>query len=166
MKRFLMLVGVAVVAAAMYVAASPASQQAKAPTAKQFNALKKQVAGLGKTVKGLKKVVAADSQLLTDCVKVAIPINQFGNPQPQTGEVAEGYDYRKGATIGTPTSEFYTTGLDVSATTDTNAVWFVGGQAQCGTDLGETALQHAAAKAGIRLSHASMRAPSFTAHRP
>jgi hypothetical protein len=45
-------------------------------------------------------------------------------------------------------------------------VWFVGGQAQCGTDLGETALQHAAAKAGIRLSHASMRAPSFTAHRP
>jgi hypothetical protein len=44
MKRFLMLVGVAVVAAAMYVAASPASQQAKAPTEKQFLALKKQVA--------------------------------------------------------------------------------------------------------------------------
>jgi hypothetical protein len=51
MKRFLMLVGVAVVAAAMYVAASPASQQSAGPTAKQFNALKKQVAALSKTVK-------------------------------------------------------------------------------------------------------------------
>ena len=50
MKRFLMLVGVAVVAAAMYVAASPASQQA-GPTAKQFAALKKQVAALSKKVK-------------------------------------------------------------------------------------------------------------------
>ena len=40
MKRFLMLVGVAVVGAAMYVAASPASQQANGPTARQFNALK------------------------------------------------------------------------------------------------------------------------------
>ena len=44
MKRFLMFVGVAVVAAAMYVAASPASQQASGPTAKQFKALKAQVA--------------------------------------------------------------------------------------------------------------------------
>jgi hypothetical protein len=38
MKRFLLLVGVAVVAAAMYVAASPASQQSSGPTAKQFKA--------------------------------------------------------------------------------------------------------------------------------
>src|SRR5690348_5206194 len=51
MKRFLMLVGVAVVAAAMYVAASPASQQAKAPTVKQFKALKAQVATLAKKLK-------------------------------------------------------------------------------------------------------------------
>jgi hypothetical protein len=51
MKRFLMLVGVAVIAAAMYVAASPASQQSTGPTAKQFKALKKQVATLTKRVK-------------------------------------------------------------------------------------------------------------------
>jgi hypothetical protein len=51
MKRFLMLVGVAVVAAAMYVAASPGSQQSAGPTTKQFNALKKQVAALTKKVK-------------------------------------------------------------------------------------------------------------------
>jgi outer membrane murein-binding lipoprotein Lpp len=51
MQRFLMLVGVAVVAAAMYVAAGTASQQAKGPTAKQFKALKKQVATLSKELK-------------------------------------------------------------------------------------------------------------------
>ena len=51
MKRFLMLVAVAVVAGAMYVAASPASQQSRGPTAKQFRALKAQVAALSKKVK-------------------------------------------------------------------------------------------------------------------
>ena len=55
MKRFLMLVGVAAVAGAMYVAASPASQQAKGPTLKQFNALKKQVATLSKQIKTVVK---------------------------------------------------------------------------------------------------------------
>jgi hypothetical protein len=55
MKRFLMLVGVAVVAGAMYVAAAPGSRQATGPTARQFAALKKQVATLSKTVKTLKK---------------------------------------------------------------------------------------------------------------
>ena len=50
-----MLVGVAVVAGAMYVAASPASRQAAAPSARQFAALKKQVAGLSKTLKALTK---------------------------------------------------------------------------------------------------------------
>jgi hypothetical protein len=55
MKRFLMLVAVAVVAGAMYVAAAPGSRQAAAPTAKQFNALKKQVASLSKSLKALKK---------------------------------------------------------------------------------------------------------------
>ena len=55
MNRFLILVGVAVVAAAMYVAASPASQQSKGPTAKQFVALKKTVTAQGKTIKQLTK---------------------------------------------------------------------------------------------------------------
>ena len=51
MNRFLMLVGVAVVAAAMYVAASPASQQSKGPSEKQFLALKKTVTAQGKKLK-------------------------------------------------------------------------------------------------------------------
>jgi hypothetical protein len=55
MKRFLMLAGVAVVAGAMYVAAAPGSRQATGPTARQFKALRKQVANLNKTVKALKK---------------------------------------------------------------------------------------------------------------
>jgi hypothetical protein len=60
----------------------------------------------------------------------------------------------------------------VSDATDTGAVWFVGGLASqtsgtlppCATDLGEGALRHAAARAGIRLPHGSTHAPAFTAH--
>jgi hypothetical protein len=55
MKRFLMLVGVAAVAGAMYVAAAPGSRQSTAPTARQFNTLKRQVASLNKKLKLLTK---------------------------------------------------------------------------------------------------------------
>ena len=51
MSKFLMLVGVAAVAGAMYVAAASGSQQSAGPTAKQFKALKAQVATLSKKVK-------------------------------------------------------------------------------------------------------------------
>jgi outer membrane murein-binding lipoprotein Lpp len=51
MRRILMLVGVAVVAGAMYVAAAPGGQKSAGPTAKQFKALKAQVAALSKKVK-------------------------------------------------------------------------------------------------------------------
>jgi len=51
MRQFLMLVGVAAVAGAMYVAAASGSQQSTGPTAKQFKALKAQVATLSKKVK-------------------------------------------------------------------------------------------------------------------
>ena len=59
MRRFLMLVGVAVVAGVMYVAAAPGSRQATGPTAKQFAALKKQVAKLQKQVKAVDKEAIA-----------------------------------------------------------------------------------------------------------
>jgi hypothetical protein len=51
MNRFLMLVGVAVVAAAMYVAASSASQVSKGVSVAKFNALNKKVTALTKKVK-------------------------------------------------------------------------------------------------------------------
>jgi hypothetical protein len=152
MKRFLMLVGVAVVAAAMYVAASPASQQAKGPTARQFNALKKQVASLSKTVK-------AEKTLLAACIKIAVPINQFGDGQNQT----QGYHYFL-PTSPAPNHEILTTALDVTAPTDTGGVWFVGGDSTCGTALGETAAPHQAAKSAARFSTGLSHL--FTAHRP
>jgi opacity protein-like surface antigen len=152
MKRFLMLVGVAVVAAAMYVAASPASQQSKGPTLKQFNALKAKVASLSKSEKALKKVV-------TDCVQVAIPINQFGDPDGSLSGTAQGYDYGKTTFPGDPgpTTGFFTTGLDVTAPTDAGAAWFVGAKGSaigsvCATDLGETALRHGATKGKLRFA--------------
>lgn len=175
MKRFLTLVGVAVVAAAMYVAASPASQQAKGPTAKQFKALKNQVTALGHTVKGLKTVVAAEAKVITDCLQDAVPVNQFGDPTGSLSGTAQGYDYGKGTFPGTPgaTTGFFTTGLDVTLSADTGSVWFVGadnlsgGGAVCAADLASASgLRHAAAKTGIRLAHAPMRAPAFVAHRP
>jgi Na+-transporting NADH:ubiquinone oxidoreductase subunit NqrB len=83
MKRFMMLVGVAVVAAAMYVAASSASQQSKAPTAKQFSALKKQVASLSKSLKSAKKEADAADAFLATCLTSTnsgvLPVNQFGS---------------------------------------------------------------------------------------
>lgn len=68
MKRFLMLVGVAVVAAAMYVAASSASQQSAGPTAKQFNALKKQVTSLSKKLKATKAEADAAVGFIATCL--------------------------------------------------------------------------------------------------
>ena len=133
MKRFLMLVGVAVVAAVMYVAASPASQQSRGVTAKQFRALKAQVASLSKTEVG-------------DCVQIAIPINQFGD---NTSAQTEGYNYSQPSGAG----NFLTTALDVSDVSDSGAVWFTGvpapNRSACTTDIGENVLRHGVAKAGF-----------------
>jgi hypothetical protein len=156
MKRFLMLVGVAAVAGAMYVAASPASQQSRGPTLAQFNALKKQVASLSKSEKALKKLVK-------DCVQIAIPINQFGD---NTSAQTEGYIYGQGGTPAAPGTVFYTTALDVTSVSDTGSVWFVGvggdKRSACTADLGESVLRHGAARAGTR--HASSLRSWFTAH--
>jgi hypothetical protein len=70
MKRFWMLVGVAVVAGAMYVAAAPGSRQSTAPTARQFNTLKRQVASLNKKL----KVLTRDE---TNVKKLAVEVGGF-----------------------------------------------------------------------------------------
>src|SRR6476620_6259448 len=89
MKRFLMLVGVAAVAAAMYVAASPASQQSGGPTLKQFNALKKQVATLSKKLKAVKAEADASVTIIGACYLkdngngtvgfLDMPVSRLGN---------------------------------------------------------------------------------------
>jgi len=173
MKRFLMLVAVAAVAGAMYVAAAPGSQRAAGPTAIQFAALKKQVAKLSKTVAALKKdegkvktLAIAEGQLLLACAKVAIPIDQYGDPTGQQG-IAQGYRYSK---VPVPTgaagdaNDVLTTGLDVAPSTDTGAAYFMVGDSTCSAQFGGT-LREAAAKAGIRLPQASSQLPSFAAHR-
>jgi hypothetical protein len=162
MKRFLMLVGVAVVAAAMYVAASPASQQSSGPTAKQFNALKKQVASLSKSEKAVKKLAVAEAAVLAACDQLAVPIDQFGDGQNQT----EGYVYGQGGTPAAPTPAIFTTGLDVTdPTQDTGALFITGGDSTCSTLVNGSALRHDAAKAGMQLSRASSHLWSFSAHR-
>ena len=88
MKRFWMFVGVAVIAAAMYVAASPASRQSSGPTAKQFAALKKQVASMNKTLKSTTKEADAVAGFLSNCFLSqnagVWPVSQFGDGQNHT----------------------------------------------------------------------------------
>jgi hypothetical protein len=114
-----MLVGVAAVAAAMYVAAGSASQQSKGPSAKQFAALKKQVATLTKTLKTVKAEAADADGFVQSCLVSAnsgvLPINQFGDPAGTNSGTAQGYVYGTGAglTATNVPSPAYTTALDV-----------------------------------------------------
>jgi hypothetical protein len=160
MNRLLMLVGVAVVAAAMYVAASPASQQSKGVTAKQFNALKKTVTAQGKKIKALNEFASLEVTVIEDCIQDAVPIDQFGNP---AGTPAEGYHYQ--FPVNNAPTEIITTGIDVTdPTQDTGALFITGGDATCGTLVNGNGLRHAAAKAGVQLPRASSHAWSFSAH--
>ncbi len=159
MNRFLILVGVAVVAAAMYVAASPASQQSKGPTAKQFLALKKTVTAQGKKIKLLDELAAIEVSVIEDCIQNAVPIDQFGNPGATT---PEGYHYDL---PGNNPEEILTTALDVTdPTQDNGALFITGGDATCGTLVNGAGLRHAAAKAGIHLPRAASHGWSFSTH--
>lgn len=158
MNRFLILVGVAVVAAAMYVAASPASQQSKGPTAKQFLALKKTVTAQGKKIKQLDELAAIEVSVIEDCIQIAVPIDQFGDG---SAAQTEGYNYSQPAGLG----NFFTTALDVTdPTQDTGALFVTGGDGTCGTLVNGTGLRHAAAKAGINLPRAASHGWSFSTH--
>jgi hypothetical protein len=169
MKRFLMLVAVAAVAGAMYVAAAPGSRQARPASAKQFAALKRKVATLSKILKTLKKdesavkTVAADEAVVIGaCMAVAVPIDQFGDAAGQT----QGYHYSQTPPATSTAGDTFVTALDAADPTDTGAVWFVGGDSSCQTALTTGgALRHAAAAAGFPVRHASLP-HAFVAHRP
>jgi outer membrane murein-binding lipoprotein Lpp len=143
MKRFSMLVGVAVVAAAMYVAAGTASQQSKGPTAKQFKALKAQVASLSKKLKSTRSEADAAVGFIGQCLvstnSGVLPINEFGDPAG-----AFGYEFdNDGAGVG---AVAYTTALDVdtSTTTPFSGVYIQGVDPTCV----QAALRHRAGHAG------------------
>ena len=117
MKRFLMLVGVAVVAAAMYVAASPASQQSKTPTEKQFLALQKKVTTLSKSLKTVKSEANAAVGFIATCLVSTgagvAGVSQFGDVAHTPATF--GYHYNDG------TSESYRTALDADSSTTPGA---------------------------------------------
>lgn len=117
MKRLLMFVGVAVVAAAMYVAASPASQRSSGPTEKQFLALKKTVTSLNKKLKTAKAEADFDTAYIGCLVSVsngsisvlALPVSQFGTSS-------------SGFLFGDSTTSTPRTALDVNTTSPTDVL--------------------------------------------
>jgi hypothetical protein len=146
MKRFLMLVGVAAVAAAMYVAASPASQQSRGPTLKQFSALKKQVATLNKTLKAVKSEADAAVGIIGACY---LHQNSDGTvgfnfmPVSQRGTSSAGYLF------GTAGVDAPTTALDEVASSP--QAYLQEMDPQCAT---VAALRHGAIRSGSsRVQH-------------
>lgn len=155
MKRFLMLVGVAVVAAAMYVAAGTASQQSKAPTAKQFKALKAQVASLSKKLKSTRKEADAAVGFIGQCFvstnSGVLPINEFGDPAG-----AFGYQFDSDGAGASPMIYATALDLDTSTTTPFPGVYIQGVDPACV----QAALRHRAGHSGSsRLTLRSERLP-------
>ena len=155
MQRFLLALALVVVVGATYVATAPGSQTA-GPTAKQFKALKKQVAKLQKDETFVKALAVEEAVLLSDCMSEADPIDGFGDANSGT----YGYSYSD-PTIngGTP---FLTTAIDFAKPADVNALWITGGTSVCGSDI-NPAIRRIARLAGIhvpvarRTGHAGRR---------
>jgi hypothetical protein len=103
MKRLLMLVGVAAVSGAMYVAAASGGQQSAGPTAQQFSALKKQVAALAKKEKTTNQHV---NELLFVYVHCSLH-SEIG--VDQRGDSSFGYSYSPDGV-----SSGFTTALDLA----------------------------------------------------
>ncbi|HEY2310910.1 MAG TPA: hypothetical protein VGH46_07335 [Gaiellaceae bacterium] len=144
MQRFLIFVGVAVVAAAMYVAASPASQraqQAKGPSAKQFSALKKQVAALKKDETAVKKLTIALADIVGGCY-----LDSKGNlitlPVSQVGTTTLGFLF--GAPGTPPASATARTALDINAASPTADLQEVNP-----TCLSASGLKHGTGRSGV-----------------
>jgi len=135
MKRFLMLVGVAVVAAAMYVAAGTASQQSKGVSTKQFKALQKQVASLSKELKTVKAEASNADGFVQTCLVSAnsgvLPINEFGDPGGTFG-----YSYTADGNTFTDT-----TALDLDLSNPFTGVYLQGVDPAC---IGPAARHHVA----------------------
>ena len=135
MKRLLMLVGVAVVAGAMYVAASPASQQSRGPTAKQFKALKAQVAALSKKLKATQNDL---NTLAFAYIHCSLP-SEIGISQ--RGTVTNGYRFGTDNTTATAT-----TALDLNNSTPTYVLTpFNSADTGCESLVGAVLRHHTAA---------------------
>src|SRR5580765_3463181 len=146
MKRFLLVLVLIAVAGATYVATAPGSQTA-GPTAAQFRALKRQVAGLKRQVTQVKGLALADAGLLLDCMAGAVPIRPFGDYSNPAGPTF-GYSYSDpDINSGTPFPE---TALNLTTGDDPQAGWMTVGTASCGDTIG-TALRKLARSPGLRV---------------
>jgi len=119
MKRFLMLLAVAVTAAALYVTTAPGSVQT-GPTTQQFAALKKQVSKLQKQVKTAQNYAVAGLGIEALCIMhKPVGVDQvgtstsgylFGQPQTApnavTATASSALDLAPGAEAA-PQHEFY-----------------------------------------------------------
>ena len=137
MRRFLMLVGVAAVAGAMYVAAASGSQQAKGPTLKQFKALKAQVTTLSKKLKTTQNDLDALAVVYVHC---SLP-SEVGIAQK--GGSTFGYNFTPA--VGSPT---FTTALDAVSPGLGNfdVTPFNSGDSGCQSLVGIAPLRHHAAR--------------------
>jgi hypothetical protein len=138
MKRFLMLVGVAVIAAAMYVAASPASQQSKGVTAQEFNSLKKQFVALKKDEAQVKKEAVAAVGFIQKCFLSTsagvVPVSRLGN----TGNPVSTTGYMFGTTTAATS---VVAAIDVTPTGGTPGAYLQAVDPSC---VNASALKHAA----------------------
>ena len=141
MQRFLIFVGVAVVAAAMYVAASPASQQASGPSAKQFKTLQKQVAALKKDETAVKKLTVALATIVGGCY-LDTNSNLVTLPVSQVGSTTTGFLF--GAPGTPPASATARTALDINASSPTAELQEV--NPSC---LSASGLKHGTGRAGV-----------------
>ena len=145
MKQFLMLLGVAAVAGAMYVAGASGSQQAKFASQKEVAALQKKVAILTKQVKTTVKPEAdlSASYILTCLAQVnsdnTVTVHLM--PVSQRGNATSGYLF------GTSTTSTPTTALDIDSATPTALI-----QEFDPACLGG-ALKHLAVRSGISHLH-------------
>jgi hypothetical protein len=150
MKRFLMLVGVAVVAAAMYVAAGTASQQSGV-SPKAFKALQKQVATLSKTLKTVKAEAADADGFIQACLVSSnsgvLPINDFGDPGGTFG-----YQFLQSDGV----TKIDTTALDVDLSTPFQGVYLQGVDPACVS----AAARHNQTRSGAGHLHFSLRGES------
>lgn len=140
MKQFLLLLGVAAVAGAMYVAGASGSQQAKFATQKEVVALQKKVT---KLTKQIKTVVGPEADLSATYILTCLSSVSGGTltinamPVSQRGNTTTGYLF------GTTVSPTPTTALDINTTTPTDVLQEFDPSCLSG------ALRHSAARSGI-----------------
>jgi hypothetical protein len=123
-----MLVGVAAVAGAMYVAAASGSQRSTGPTAKQFKALRTQVTVLSKKLKATQNDLDGLTTAYLHCsLPSELGISQF--------------------TVGNLAGPYHATAVDL---TNVNPGWeltpYNPGDPACQSLVGAAALRHEAAK--------------------